>query len=197
LEHALAAAGGDREDGRAVEHSPAHGGRNVGGDEFPPFRIHQIGFGQRDDARRDLQEVEDGEVLAGLRHDALVGGDDEQHSVNAAHAREHVFDEVAVAGHVYHADGLAVGQREPREAEVNRHLAFAFFFEAVGVDAGQRFDEGGLAVIHVAGGADNVHGGNRWQVESGRLQAAQEARRAIQDMRHEACHFPPSTISLW
>jgi hypothetical protein len=159
LGQTLAAAGGDREEGRAVEHSSAHCRRNVGGDEFCPLSLHQIRFGQRDDSGGDLQKVEDGEVLARLRHHALVRGDDEQRRLNAPHACEHVLDEVAVAGHVNHADGCAIGQREPREAEVNRHLAFAFFFEAVRVDAGQRFDEGGLAVIYVAGGADNVHAG--------------------------------------
>jgi len=32
------------------------------------------------------------------------------------------------------------------------------FFKAVGVDTGQGGDQGGLAVVHVAGGADDVQG---------------------------------------
>ena len=36
------------------------------------------------------------------------------------------------------------------EAEINRHLAFDFFFETIRVDAGNRLNEGRFAVIDVA-----------------------------------------------
>ena len=46
------------------------------------------------------------------------------------------------------------------EAEVDGDAAALLFFQAVGVDAGQRFDQRGLAVVDVAGGADDdvLHG---------------------------------------
>ena len=51
----------------------------------------------------------------------------------------------------------AVIEPQMREAEVERHAARAFLFPAIGIGAGQRLDERRFAVIHVAGGADDVH----------------------------------------
>ncbi len=42
-----------------------------------------------------------------------------------------------------------------REAQIDGDAAALLFLQAVGVDAGERFDQRGLAVIDVAGGADN------------------------------------------
>ena len=50
-------------------------------------------------------------MLAGLRHDPFVGGDDEQGEVDAAGAGEHVVDEALVAGDVDEADDGAVRRR--------------------------------------------------------------------------------------
>jgi hypothetical protein len=62
-----------------------------------------------------------------------------------------------VAGHVDDADRFPARQRQPAEAEIDRHLALALFFESIGVDAGQGLDQRRLAVIDVAGGADDAH----------------------------------------
>src|SRR5262249_29606433 len=61
---------------------------------------------------------------------------------------EHVLYESFVAGDVDEADVAEVG-----EAEIYRDAAAFFFFEAIGVDAGEGADKRGLAVIDVAGGA--------------------------------------------
>jgi len=70
-------------------------------------------------------------------------------------AGEHVADEALVAGYVDDAGAGAVGQREVGEAEIDRDAALFFFLEAVGVLAGERLDQRGLAVIDVPGGADD------------------------------------------
>ena len=57
--------------------------------------------------RADAEQPADREVLAGLGHDALVGGDDQQHEVDAAGAGDHRADEALVAGHVDDADARA------------------------------------------------------------------------------------------
>ena len=44
---------------------------------------------------------------------------------------------------------------EMREADVDGNAAAFFFCEAVRVDTGERFDQRGLAVIDVSGGADD------------------------------------------
>ena len=66
--------------------------------------IDQVGLGERDDAARDAEQAADIEVLARLRLDGFVGGDHEQHQVDAADAGEHVLDEALVAGHVDEAE---------------------------------------------------------------------------------------------
>ena len=47
------------------------------------------------------------QVLAGLRHHAVVGGDHQQREVDAGDAGEHVAHEALVAGHVDEADARA------------------------------------------------------------------------------------------
>ena len=96
-------------------------------------------------------------MLAGLRHDALVGGDDDEGGIDAAHPGQHVLNEVDVPRHVDQSERLAVGEFHPGEAEVDGHLALALLLEPVGVDAGQGPDERRFAVVDVAGGGDGTH----------------------------------------
>ena len=115
----------------------------------------EVRLRHRDEAARHAEEAADVEVLAGLRHHALVGGDDEHHEVDAAGARRHRADEPLVAGDVDDAGHGAVGQGEVREPELDGDAAPLLLAQPVGVDAGERLDERGLAVIDVAGGADD------------------------------------------
>ena len=150
-----AGGGTHRHDGRAFQeragdqllHFQAHQSEDVG--------IHQIGLGERDDAARNAQQAADIEVLAGLRLDGFVGGDHEQHQVDAADAGQHVLDEALVAGNVDEAQAQGGRELQVGEAEVDGDAAALLFFQAVGVDAGERFDQRGLAVVDVAGGADD------------------------------------------
>ena len=117
--------------------------------------VGKIGLGDDEDAAARAEQMEDVEMLLGLRHHAVVGGDGEEHEVDAVGAGEHVADEALMAGDIDDAGAGAVGKGEVGEAEVDRDAAFLFFLEAVGVLAGESFDERGLAVVDMAGGADN------------------------------------------
>ncbi len=64
---------------------------------------------------RDAEQAADVEVLARLRHHALVGRDDERDEVDAVRAGQHVLDEALVAGHVHEPDAH-VAQIELGEA---------------------------------------------------------------------------------
>ena len=77
--------------------------------------------------------------------------------VDAAGAGEHVLDEALVARDVDDADFTARRQRQPGEAEVDSEAALLLLTKAIGVDAGERADERALAVVDVAGGADDEH----------------------------------------
>src|SRR5256886_10621147 len=100
------------------------------------------------------QQLEDREVLLGLRHRALVGGDDQQGDVDPGRSGQHVLDERLVARDVHHARLHGVGERQGREPQVDRDAAPLLLLPAVGVDPGQRLDERRLAVVDVPGRAD-------------------------------------------
>ena len=122
--------------------------------------VGEVGLGDDENSAAGAEQMEDVEMLLGLRHHAVVGRDGEQHQVDAVRAGQHVADEALVAGDVDDAGAGAVGQREVGEAEVDRNPALLFFLEPVGVLAGERLDERGLAVIDMTGGADDgVSGG--------------------------------------
>ncbi len=93
-------------------------------------------------------------MLAGLGHDAFVGGDDEQRHVDSGRAGDHRANESFVAGDVNHADGAHPFELERRKAKVDGDAAALFFRESIGVDAGERLHQRRLAVIDVAGGAE-------------------------------------------
>ncbi len=151
--------GGDSNDGGAGEAGGGEQEADFFFDEVEPVGVvDEVGLGEGDDAVADVEEVEDLEVLAGLGHDAFIGGDDEEGEVDGAGAGEHVADEADVAGDVDDGDVAAGGEGAPGEAELDGEAALLLFAEAVGVGAGEGFDEGGLAVVDVAGGADGGHG---------------------------------------
>ena len=97
-------------------------------------------------------------MFPGLGHHAFVGGHDQEGQVDGADASQHVLDEPLVARHVHHADLPSAGQGQPSKAQVDGHLPLLLLWETVGIDVGQGLDQGGLAVVHVAGSPDDVHG---------------------------------------
>jgi hypothetical protein len=92
-------------------------------------------------------------VLACLRLHRFISRNDEQHRIHTARAGEHRPHESLVAGHVDDRH-VEVADRRVRESEIDRDPAFLLFFEAIGIGAGQGFDERAFAVIDVPGGAD-------------------------------------------
>ena len=77
-------------------------------------------------------------------------------------AGDHRAHEALVAGHVDDRQPPPRRQLERREAELDRDPARLLLGQPVGVDAGERAHERGLAVVDVAGGAEGqrVHGWN-------------------------------------
>ena len=132
-------------------------------DDLARGLVDEVALGQGDDAVAQAEQAEDFEVLARLRHDRVVGGDDEHGQVDAGGAGEHVLDEALVAGHVDDAEA-EVAQVEGGEADVDGDAAGLLLGQAVAVDAGEGLDERGLAVVDVAGGAEDQvawHGNTR------------------------------------
>ena len=134
---------------------PASAAVDFGCDLEQPVIVHEVGLGQHDNAARQAEQIQDGEMLAGLRHDAVVGGDHQQHEIDAGRARQHVVHQLLVARHVDEADDLPIRARPVGEAEIEGDAARLLFRQAIGIDAGQRAHQRGLAVIDVAGGPDD------------------------------------------
>ena len=152
---AVAADRGHRQHFNRGERGGGEQGAHAGGDFRHAFGRHAIGLGDHRDAVLDREQIDDVQVLDGLRHDAVVGGHDQHHVVDAAHAGEHVAHEALVAGHVDEADHAAGVGFAVSKAQIDRDAALLFFRQAIGVDAGQRFDERCFAVVDMAGGGDD------------------------------------------
>ena len=118
-----------------------------------------VELAQGDDAVAQAEQLAHVQVLARLRHHALLGRDDEQHEVDAAGAGDHGADEGLVTGDVDDAGGQAGAELPGGEAELDGDAAALLLREAVGVDAGEGVDEGGLAVVDVTGGAEDQRAG--------------------------------------
>ena len=170
---AVAGHGRDRNDLGALQAGALQELRDVGQNFRLLLRRGEIDLGERDDAALDAEQIDDGEMLAGLRHDAVVGRDHQQHEIDAGGAGQHVVDEFLVTRHVDEAEHGAVRRRQIGEAEIDGNAARLFFLEPVGVDAGERPHQRGLAVIDMARGSDD-HGAG-----SGKGAAARRSASAI------------------
>jgi hypothetical protein len=95
-------------------------------------------------------------VLACLRHHAVVGGHQQQRVVDAGGAGQHGVHQPFVARHVDEADAFgAAAAVQEGVAQFDADAALLFLGQAVGVDAGERAHQRGLAVVDVACGADD------------------------------------------
>ena len=81
----------------------------------------------------DAELPQHGDVLARLRHHAVVRRDAQQEQVDPGRPRDHRPHEPLVAGHVHHREPAATRQLERRVAELDRDAALALLGEAVGL----------------------------------------------------------------
>ena len=119
-----------------------------------PFGVDEIALGEDRNATPHTEQLDNREMLFGLRHDSFVRGNDEEGDVDAGRAGEHVLDEAFVTGDVDDAGLDAIGQRKRGEPEIDRDAAPFLFFPPIGIDPGERLYERGLAVVDMSRGAD-------------------------------------------
>ena len=152
---AVAGDGRHRHD-RGVAQAGRHQQRaHLGGDQRNVV-AGDIGLGQRDDASVDAKQIEDRGVFAGLRHDTVIERHHQQRRIDSGGAGQHGVYETLVARHIDEAERpsrrVGIG-----EAEIDRDAATLFLREPIGVDAGERLHQRGLAVVDMTRGADD-HG---------------------------------------
>ena len=92
-------------------------------------------------------------MLLRLRFDGFIRRHHEQQEINAADSGQHVAHKALVARNIDKAQLqlLSIGglQFEMSEADVDGNAAAFFFSQTVGVNAGERLHQPGLAVINV------------------------------------------------
>ncbi len=123
-------------------------------EECQLVRGDQIALVDADQQARHPHSLEQAQVIAGHRHPPLVGGNHQQHQIKAPEPRHHIADIALVAGHVDDAYGVVLTVVEVGKAEILGHADGLLVGAGCG-DAGEGLDQQGLAVIHVAGKADN------------------------------------------
>ena len=122
---------------------------DVQGGQFHGLLVYGIDFGERYDPLLDAENPQDVEVLAGLGHDPVVGGDNEQEGVDPRRPRDHVLDEALVAWHVDQARPPSTREIQLRVPRHDGDTPAVFLFQTVGIRARHVPDERGLAVVHM------------------------------------------------
>jgi len=117
--------------------------------------VDEVALGERHHGVGDSELLADPRVLARLRHDPFVRGDHEEDQLDPGCPRDHRVDESPMPRHVHDGGGEVVAQAPRRKSELDADPAALLLRQAIGVDAGQRLHERGLAVIDVPRGADD------------------------------------------
>ena len=121
--------------------------------------IDFVGLGQDRNAPVDSEQLQYVEMLAGLGFDRFVSSDHEQKKIDSADSSQHVAHKALVAGDIDETNlqSPTIGRRQGHvgKAEIDSDAATLFFGETIGVDAGEGLDQRGLAVIDMAGGAND------------------------------------------
>ncbi len=147
--------GRDRDDRRPLQKAGEQVFAHLFRYQAEPFRVHHVALGQGHQPLPDPQELADLQVFPGLGHDPLVGGDHQHDQVHAADPSHHGPDKAFVPRHVDDAELDVAGEFQVGEAEFDGDTPGLLLLQPVGVDAGEGLDQRGLAVVDVAGGAED------------------------------------------
>ncbi|MNJ48506.1 hypothetical protein D3C77_437010 [compost metagenome] len=121
-----------------------------------PTRLDAIALADSHQQPGDTQQLNNRQVFAGLRHHPVIRGHHQHHQIDTLGTGQHVVDKPLVARYVDET-----GQRCPRLqagiaiAQVDGHAPFALFPALIPRLAGQRFKQGGLAMVDVPCRADD------------------------------------------
>ncbi len=158
LAQALTGPGGHLHDLRLLEEGALHQLAQFQREDLAMVRPElgqEIGLGHGDDAGLHAEKPQHVEVLRGLGHGALVRRHAEHRHVDPSGGRHHGAEEPLVAGHVHHSGRADAGQVQVRVARLERDAAALLLRQPIRVDARERLHQRGLAVVDVAGGADD------------------------------------------
>ncbi len=101
-----------------------------------PLAVDDVRLGDGDQPAMDAEQIENLQMLPGLRHRPVIGGDHQQHRIDAGDASQHVADEAFMARHVDEGEVVTVATTMGI-AEIDGHAATFLLRQPVGIDAGQ------------------------------------------------------------
>ncbi len=84
----------------------------------------------------DRQQIDNRQMLTGLRHHCFIGGNDEEHRINTTHTGEHVLDKTLVSGDIDQTHFPPTRQGQPGKSQIDGHLALLLFAQTVGINTG-------------------------------------------------------------
>ncbi len=130
--------------------------------------IHQVDLVEEDDQGGYVHLASQQNVLTGLRHRAVGGGNHQDGAVHLGSPGDHVLDEVGVAGavdvgimpfvgfvlHVGHGDGYRLGRIAHRPALGDIGIRLEFGHPLLFLHGQDRTCQGGLAVVNVSDRSD-------------------------------------------
>src|SRR5208282_2784940 len=93
-------------------------------------------------------------MFARLRANGFVGSNNQQNEVDSRSARKHVLHKALVTGHVHKTESHTTFFEEGK-ADIDSDAAAFLFLQAVRMRAGQCFNQRGLTVVNVTGGAND------------------------------------------
>jgi hypothetical protein len=159
------------QDGRALERRSAQQRPRLLDDGGNPLGVDQVRLRHDREPGLDPERVEELEMLERLRPRAVIRGHHEHRRIDLARPDEHVADQPVVARNVDEVELDPVVEGQVRVADVDRHAPGTFLGQTIGIDAGQRSQEAGLAVVDVTGGPDD-DGSHTDQARGRRLDAS-------------------------
>jgi hypothetical protein len=93
-------------------------------------------------------------MLIGLLFDRIVGGYDQHDQIHASRTGQHLANKFLMPWYV--DDSQTKGRKiEVSIAQLDRNSPFSFFWETVGIHAGQGLDQRSLAVVDMAGSSQD------------------------------------------
>ena len=157
LRNALACVRADPQNWRGFEEAAFQKLPNLHFDEIGHVGVDVVDFCEYREPLLDMKQGADVQVLPGLRHHGFIGSDDEHHQINPADTRKHVLDESFMAGNVDEANRCIGIQGEMRKTDIDRNATFLLFFQAIGVNSRERFNQRGFAMVDMSCSSyDNV-----------------------------------------
>ncbi len=111
----------------------------LGADLFETARADSVHLGDHGKTAANSKQAANGEMLFGLRLDAFFGGDDKQHSIDAACACEHIADKELVPWNIDEADAqraiISCRCVERSESQIDGDAPALLLRQAIGVNA--------------------------------------------------------------